>query len=300
MIRKVLFILAACAVFVIVPASAQPATQSATVSITKAGYVPASVTINQGDSVTWTNADTVNHQVTSGKAFASPTLTPGQSFTFKFTTSGKFAINDPLDKTQKGTVVVNAPTKTTPVPPKGASAVTLSASTFRVVYGTAMTLSGTVSTKQAGESVTVQAQRFADAKFASLATVTTGSGGVWSYSTKPTIKTSYQAQWKSATSSSATVGVKPLVTFHVITGNRFSTRVAAARSVSRRIVQFQRRSSLGQWVTVKQVRLNASSTAIFRATLPKGTSSLRVAFSVNQAGAGYLGGISRTIVYHRA
>jgi hypothetical protein len=38
--------------------------------------------------------------------------------------------------------------------------------------------------------------------------------------------------------------------------------------------------------------------------LPRGRSEgnlhLRIAFSVNQAGAGYLGGTSRTIIYHRS
>lgn len=96
------------------------------------------------------------------------------------------------------------------------------------------------------------------------------------------------------------MGVRPLVTFRVVTGGRFSTKVVAARSFAGRYVQFQRRSSLGQWVTLKRVRLNASSAAVFRVTPPRGTSSLRIAMSVNQAGSGYLAGTSRTIVYHRA
>jgi hypothetical protein len=194
------------------------------------------------------------------------------------------------------TVVVKA----APVTP--APSVTLSASTLKVVYGTSTKLSGMISTKLSGENVTVLAQRYAfsDAKFSPVATVTTGTGGAWSYNAKPTIRTAYQAKWKSATSSALTIGVKPLVTFHVITGNRFSTKVVAARSFATRIVQFQRRSSVGKWVTLKQLRLNSTSTAIFRAILPKGTSTLRIAISVNQAGAGYLGGISRTITYHRA
>ena len=94
--------------------------------------------------------------------------------------------------------------------------------------------------------------------------------------------------------------MKPLVTFHAITGKRFSSKVLAGRSFAGKTIQLQRRSSLGQWVIIKRVRLGSTSSAIFRATLPKGTSSLRIAFSVNQAGAGYLGGISRTIVYHNA
>jgi hypothetical protein len=190
----------------------------------------------------------------------------------------------------------------TPKPVTPAPSVTLSASMFKVVYGTPTTLSGVISTKLPGENVTVLSQPYAfpDAKFSSIATVTTGAGGAWSYSAKPTIRTAYQAHWKSSTSAALTIGVKPLVTFHAITGNRFSTKVVAAHSFATRLVQFQRRSSIGQWVTLKQLRLSATSSAIFRATLPRGTSNLRIAISVNQAGAGYLGGTSRTIIAHRA
>jgi hypothetical protein len=183
-----------------------------------------------------------------------------------------------------------------------APAVRLSISTSKVVYNTPVTLSGTISSKLAGQSVRIQQQRFgfADTNFSPLATVTTNSDGGWTLSTKATVKTTYQAQWNGATSSLVSVGVHPLVTFHAIVGNRFSTKVMAGRSFATRIVQLQRRSSVGQWVTIKRMHLNASSTAIFRATLPKGTSALRIAFSVNQAGPGYLGGMSRTIVYHRS
>jgi hypothetical protein len=65
-------------------------------------------------------------------------------------------------------------------------------------------------------------------------------------------------------------------------------------------VLLQRRSAFGQWVTIKRIRLGAGSQEVFRASLPRGTSMLRISMSVNQAGAGYLGGFSRTIVYHRA
>jgi hypothetical protein len=91
-----------------------------------------------------------------------------------------------------------------------------------------------------------------------------------------------------------TVGVMPLVTFHLITHKRLSTRVVAARSFAGKIVQLQRRSA-GHWVTIKRVRLGTNSGAIFRTKQPR-TATLRMAFSVNQAGAGYLGGLSRVIV----
>jgi hypothetical protein len=184
--------------------------------------------------------------------------------------------------------------------PAVSETVSLTAPALSVVFGAGITLSGTVSTKVAGKNVTIFAQRYPDNKFSSLATVTTVGGGGWSYRAKPTIRTSYRASLEGAASSTVTIGVKPLVAFRAITGKRFSTRVVAARAFNGKLVKFQRRSGLGQWVTMKQLRLNARSAAIFRASLPKGTSRLRVAFSVNQAGAGYLGGISRTISYRRA
>ena len=70
--------------------------------------------------------------------------------------------------------------------------------------------------------------------------------------------------------------------------------------VRRRIVKLQRLTARGTWVTVKRVRLDRHGAARFRATLPQGRSTLRIAMSVNQAGAGYLAGFSRTIVYRRA
>jgi plastocyanin len=290
--RKLILTLIALGVVAVAPARAL----AANVTISAAGFVPSTVTINQGDTVTWTNTDVANHQLAGNKAgLSSPVLSTSQSYSFVFKDAGNFPYQDALNKKLKGVVVV---TKTGP--PPAAGSLTLSASRLQIVYGGTVTLSGTVSSKQAGEKVAVLAEAYGSSSFASIAGVTTGAGGSWSYTAKPTIRTGYQAKWKNATSATATVGVRPLVTFHVLTGGRFSTKVVAARSFAGRYVQFQRRSSLGQWVTLKRVRLNASSAAVFRATPPRGTSTLRIAMSVNQAGSGYLAGTSRTIVYHRA
>jgi hypothetical protein len=45
--------------------------------------------------------------------------------------------------------------------------------------------------------------------------------------------------------------------------------------------------------------LNRRSVKTFRVQLRRGRSTLRVVMSVNQAGPGYLAGISRTIAYRR-
>jgi hypothetical protein len=198
----------------------------------------------------------------------------------------------------KTTPAKTTPAKTTPAPASGT--LSLAASKLQIVYGTATILSGVVSNRQPGESVAVLSKRYDAPRLAPLATVTTTTGGAWSYSAKPAILTAYQATWKNATSSTLNVAVRPLGTFHVLTGSRFSTRLVAGRSFAGKFVQFQRRSSLGQWVTLKRMQLNATSASIFHPTLPVGASTLRIAMSVNQAGPGYLAGISRTIFYHRS
>jgi plastocyanin len=288
--RKLIIATAVLAVVGIAPAFAQ----AANITITKTGFTPASVTISPGESITWSNSDTADHQVSSTKAsLASPVLHGGQTFTFKFATAGNFSINDLLNKKSKAGMVS--------VKTAGAAGQTVSlvTSSVRAVYKGSVTLSGVVSNHAANETVTISGQGYDQKAFGKLADVTTVAGGAWTYTARPTIRTVYQSSWGKNISTQVTVGVRPLVSFHALAGNRFSTKVLAARSFAGKFVQLQRRSSAGTWVTLKRVRLGSTSGATLRANLPMGNSTLRFAFSMNQAGAGYLGGLSRTVVYHR-
>jgi hypothetical protein len=177
--------------------------------------------------------------------------------------------------------------------------VTLSAQGRRVVYGRGVLLSGVVPTGRAGELVTLFAQVFGTGSPAAVANVVTGGGGAWQYLARPSILTSYSATWGGLTSGAIEIGVRPRVRFRRIGRARLTTRVLAARSFRGRMVKLQRRTSAGRWVTVKRIRLNRRSAATFRVRLRRGRSPLRVVMSVNQAGPGYLAGISRTIVYRR-
>jgi hypothetical protein len=176
--------------------------------------------------------------------------------------------------------------------------VSLAARVRRVVFGRAVMLSGAVPTRRPGESVTVFAQKFGTGSPLAVATVFTGDGGVWRYLARPTIRTSYLASWNGVTSRQLVIGVRPRVVFRRVGRARFRTRVLGARSFAGRKVKLQRLTSVG-WVTVKRVRLNRGSGKTFRVQLRRGRSRLRIVMSVNQAGAGYLAGISRTIVYRR-
>src|SRR5215211_430388 len=144
--KKLILLAGAVVLLVAAPAPAK----TVTVDISRLGFVPAAVTVQIGDTVTWTNKDTVNHQVVCATCpFTSPVLTPGQSFPFTFTKAGKFNIVDPLNKNRKGTVTVTAA-------PAG---LTISASPRRLNYGATTTISGTLSTGQANQKVEILAQQ---------------------------------------------------------------------------------------------------------------------------------------------
>jgi Purple acid Phosphatase, N-terminal domain len=184
--------------------------------------------------------------------------------------------------------------------------VTLTTPASLVVYGRGLTLSGSVPIRRAGETVTIFAQPFGEGSFRSVATVLTAADGTWRYVARPRIRTAYLASWNGGRSGAKEVGVRPAVALRRTAAGLLVTRVTGARSFAGRFVQLQRRTVSGRWVTIKRLRLNKRSAATFRpvtfrAALPRGaTSTLRIAISVNQAGAGYLGGFSRTILFRRA
>lgn len=172
--------------------------------------------------------------------------------------------------------------------------VTLSVASRQVVYGGRIRLSGAVPTGQAGQQVVIFAQAFGQGSPRSVATVLTGAGGLWAYLARPQIATTYEASWHGGLSASVSVSVHPRVTLSRLRSGRFVIAVAGGRSFAHRVVQLQRRVG-SRWVTVRRVRLGARSRVEFRATLPRGRSTVRAAFSVNQAGAGFLGGVSRPL-----
>jgi plastocyanin len=265
------------AVFVLaLPASSSAATIA--VKITTTGFTPKTVTINQADAVKWTNADKVNHQlVANNGAFASPIMKPGDTYSFTFNAAGTFRYHDALHPTLTGTITVKGP------PPSVAIAV----SAPIVFYGDQTTITGTVSSAKPNEAVTILAQPFGSSA-QQVATLLTGTGGAFTYTTTPTLLTIYSAKWKTATCQSATVQVRPKLTLARTTATRLFAKILGTRSFAGRSIYVQRRSSFGQWVTVEKLKLGPLSGRIFKAPHKKGTFTYRVYMTTNQAGSGYL------------
>jgi plastocyanin len=276
------------ALFAALVVAASAGADTKTVQITKNGFVPAATTINVGDSVTWKNADAANHQVVATDGtFASPTLKPGESFTFTFQKAGKTNYNDSFATNRHGSVTVNAPPAN----------VTLAADTSTIVYGSSAMLDGQVTNQLTNEPVTLTSQPFGKGTQA-LATTTTQASGAFSFDVSPTIQTTYQAHWRTTNSPNATVNVAPRVGFGR-SGRLFNAKVTSDLSYGGRFVVVQKKNRFGSWSAIKRVFLNDSSRAVFRVGLPRGLATLRLVLPDSQAGAGYVKGTSRMIFVRR-
>jgi hypothetical protein len=181
-----------------------------------------------------------------------------------------------------------------------AHAVSLSMSAFKVVYGKSLKLSGRVSATKPGLGLAILARPFMQAEAQQVATIRTGTSGSWSYRITPPFTTSYQVRWGNMTSRTLTIGVRPAMLVRMLSGDRVWAHVGLMRRMTGRSLEVQKRMATGAWKTVSRLPLDLKASAIFTPSmLPAGTSTLRTAISVNQAGAGYLGGFSKPFVYHR-
>ena len=287
--RKLVLLAVAGAALGLAGASFPAASVTKGVRITSSAFSPATVTIATADSVKWTNKDTKTHQVVANNgAFASPIIAAGHAWAHRFNTAGTYRYHDALHPTLTGKVVVTGP------PPD----VTIGAALPIITYGQSTTISGAVSNKQVGETVTVYAEPYGDPSQQLIATLLTGTNGVWSTTVTPALLTSYQAHWKSTLSAPIMVAVHPHVAFSA--GRRFgAVKVKAGRSMAGRKVYIQRFTKFHEWVKIRKVVLGANSGARFRLRLSPGRYTLRAYITINQAGAGYLDGASHSITLRR-
>jgi plastocyanin len=273
--------LALAALALLVPAGAAEAA-TYTVKITSTGFSPRSLTINLNDRVTWRNTDTHAHQVVADNgAFASPILAPGKTYTHTFQSSGTFRYHDALYPSRRGTITVKGP------PPS----VSIALSAPIVSYGTPITLTVQVSPKKAGEPVTVGATPYGGAT-TTIATLSSDSNGTATTTVTPEMYTTYVAHWKSTTSSSVVVQVRPKLSLMPYSSGRFIVRVTGPRSFAGRYVYLQRLSSFGQWISVAKYQLGPKSGRVFSVPRRRGRTVYRVYMTVNQAGTALLDGWS--------
>jgi plastocyanin len=287
MMRRLIPIaLAGMALVLAAPAS----TATTTVQIKRNVFSPATVTVNQDDSVTWKNADTIDHQVVAnGGQFASPILNKGQSWTFTFRDGGTFHYHDGLHPSLKGTITVKG------LPPQ----LTLASSAPVVKFGGQVTLTGAINSKRSGQTVTIVQIPYGQTTKQVVATLQTTTDGAFSFAVSPQLNTTYQAQWKGA-ETSVIVQVQPTISLpFVSTSGYFHFYVTAGQSFAGKFVYLQRFTLARTWINVRKLQLGQQSGRIMllkfvRSVIPRGRWSIRIYMPAIEMPAGYIDAWSPT------
>gem|GEM_PF-624271 len=148
------------------PPASQPSPPGPTVTVSVGDdfFSPASISINQGSAISWTNNGRSPHTVTAANgSFNSGTLQPGRSYSYTFNVPGTHSYDCIFHSGMRGTVIVNAAQSPAPSPgvsPPGPNPAPAPAPpTFPIPQGVQMTfstqqISPTVVSVQAGGSVT--------------------------------------------------------------------------------------------------------------------------------------------------
>ena len=259
--KRVLLPLVALLAFASVATAASgERTVSKTVSITATGFSPDQVTIRPGETVTWTNKDTKAHEIVSDTGlFKSNRLQPGESYSYRFDVESSYSYHDATKPAAAGFVNVLT------------NSVSVGVTRIRTVFGSPVTVFGSIPNGATGETVTLTLTTYGHAPVTK--TVVT-DGGTYEYKFRPSAITDVSASWNGTTSQTQPrIGVRPLVIFRAVNKrtNLFYVRVKAAKSYAHKLVRIQRQNARGIWVTTRIVKLNVNSSKIFRGKFPRGT-----------------------------
>ena len=89
--------------------SNSPATATNSVEINNFAFSPATITVKVGTKVTWTNKDSVGHNVVETDGADGPksgTFAKGESYSFTYTKAGTFAYECSIHPSMQGKVIV--------------------------------------------------------------------------------------------------------------------------------------------------------------------------------------------------
>ena len=102
-----------CVAFIFIFASSARAATT-NVSITSTGFLPEDVTIEVGDTIIWSNEDTIDHEAMDDLVdWETGLIAPGEAGSVIFDTAGTYTYSDTVDVSLVGTVTVQVADSTT-------------------------------------------------------------------------------------------------------------------------------------------------------------------------------------------
>jgi plastocyanin len=263
------------------------------ISLTGTGPQPENVTVNWGDTVAYSNSDSVEHAVSIPRAeVTSPSIPPGGTFEHVFNgRGGNYNFVQVGKRNHSGRVVV-----------KVSGEVTLNASVDTVRFGQAVTLTG--KSAYPGTPVLVRGRDAgAGSDWRTVLELEAAADGAFSARIKPKVGARYQARAAAdqIASKVVDVAVRPAITIAV------SRRVGPAGSplvVTGRIRPggAADRADLSgydtrrkRWATLMSRAVAANGKVVFRAKLEEGATRIRISVRRASTVAGYTPAESRIV-----
>jgi plastocyanin len=265
--------------------------EDAAVTLTDKGPDPAAVTVNWGDTVTFTNSDAVEHVVAIPRVtYTSPAIPPGgvleytfagRSGTFRFVQQGKQNFSGQVEVTAVGSV-------------------TLKAGLSVVPFGKTVMLSGRSTFP--GSPVVVSVRPTGGA-FSPVLELEASSDGSYSARIRPKQGGRYQARVAAGQIASPIVSfvVRPRISISVsprtvvigkpivVTGKVKPATAADEAELT------AYNSDRKRWIPVQTRRVQKNGKVVFRAKLEKGSTRLRIEVSRGAATNGFSGAESRFV-----
>lgn len=263
------------------------------VTLSASGPQPQTVTINWGDTVTYSNADSIEHGVTIPRAeVASPAIPPGGTFEHVFEgRGGNYNFVQLGPRNRAGQVIVRVD-----------GTVSLRAGTEVVPFGKSLTLAG--SSSFAGKPVLVRGRDAgAGGEWKTVLQTTAGADGSFSGRIRPKVGARYQARVAAdqVVSKIVDVAVRPRITISVsrrtvpagtpvlVTG-KVSPATAADRAD---LAGYDSRRK--QWAVLMSRPVGATGKVSFRFAIEEGSTRLRISVRRGSTQAGYTPADSRFV-----
>jgi plastocyanin len=255
------------------------------VTLTAEGPQPETVTVNWGDTVTYSNADSVEHGVTIPRAeVSSPAIPPGAMFEHVFDgRGGNYNFVQLGKRNHGGRVVVRVD-----------GTATLKGSPAIVPFGKAITLSGQSSFP--GKPVVIRGREAgAGGDWKNMFTLTAREDGSFSVRTRPRIGSRYQARVAADQIASRTVDVAVRPTIAIALSRRTAPagttitvtgKVRPGRAVGRADLSgYDNRRK--RWVVLLTRGVAKDGKVAFRVKVAEGSTRLRISARRAETASGY-------------
>lgn len=262
------------------------------ITLTPTGMQPQTVTIQWGETVTFTNGDTIPHAIVIPRVpFTSDTIQPGASFPYTFAgRDGRYNVRQAGGRTASATVVVELSGEVTLVEPA-----------TPLPYGRELTLRGTSGVL--GHPVSIEQRGAGEEDWREVATADPAPDGAFEAQLTPVAGARYRATAAAGQlrSRAVSVEIEPVLVLRASTRTTstgatvtFTARVRPA-SASRRAVLEAFDAERKRWITVATGRVSSAGTATFRWRAAAGRTMLRAAVDRRGLATGYTTAASRPV-----